>query len=72
MKISDRLKSWRVEKPSEWELDEIIMDVKALEESIENMSEDVDLLNALQCAGVDSWDGYEGAQELLELWQQEK
>jgi hypothetical protein len=34
----------------------------------EQLLEDQRFLNALERAGVDNWDGYEEAQELMEEW----
>lgn len=39
--------------------------VLKLEKQVAEMQEDCDLLYALQAAGVDNWEGYEFAMEIL-------
>lgn len=37
-------------------------------EEYEKLQEDQQMLQALQAAGVDNWDGYDYARELLDEW----
>ena len=37
----------------------------------ENLLERAEMLDALECAGVDNWEGYSYAMEMLEEWQDE-
>lgn len=71
MKLSDKMTAYRSVTPGEMVMDEFIQGVKRLETLAEELEERVAFLDALEAAGVDSWDGYDGAQELLEVWQQE-
>jgi len=48
------------------QVNEIIEDeLKELKEKNRNLQRDSDFLNALECAGVDNWEGYEEAKENL-------
>lgn len=40
-------------------------------EEYEELVEDQEMLEALRCCGVDNWDGYSDALELLEEWNEE-
>ena len=71
MKLSDKMTAYRSVTPGEMVMDEFIQGVKRLETLAEKLEERVAFLDALEAAGVDSWDGYDEAQELLEVWQQE-
>jgi len=71
MKLSDKMTAYRSVTPGEMVMDEFIQVVKRLETLVEKLEERVVFLDALEAAGVDSWDGYDEAQELLEVWQQE-
>lgn len=71
MKLSDKMTAYRSVTPGEMVMDEFIQGVKRLETLAEKLEERVVFLDALEEAGVDSWDGYDEAQELLEVWQQE-
>ena len=71
MKLSDKMTAYRSVTPGEMVMDEFIQGVKRLETLAETLEERVVFLDALEAAGVDSWDGYDGAQELLGVWQQE-
>lgn len=44
---------------------------KILIKYLEEMDYDSMVLSALQNAGVDNWEGYEYAQEILEEWENE-
>lgn len=37
----------------------------------ESLQKDLQWLNALECAGVDNWEGYEEAISILEEWENE-
>lgn len=39
---------------------------KDLEKVLDKLEADSEFLNALRCAGVDNWDGYSYAQEMLD------
>lgn len=41
------------------------------EEEYDELIEDQQFLRALEGAGVDNWDGYEMAQEMVEEWDSE-
>ena len=41
MKLSDELNCWRVDRPSEWKMDEFIRKAQALESAIEQQEEQV-------------------------------
>lgn len=71
MKLSDKMTAYRSVTPGEMVMDEFIQGVKRLETLAEELEERVAFLDALEAAGVDNWDGYDEAQELLEAWQQE-
>lgn len=44
----------------------------AIDERIyDQLVRDSEFLSALQCCGVDNWDGYEEAQVLYDSWQEE-
>ena len=45
---------------------EIKSHVSKLEAEIEEMQEDADFLEALRAAGVDNWNGYDIAMELMD------
>lgn len=45
--------------------------VTITEAEYDKLSEDSRFLCALQNAGVDNWDGYEVAQEMIEEWDKE-
>lgn len=38
---------------------------------LEDMEEDVAMLRALEAAGVDNWEGYDNAREILREWESE-
>lgn len=71
MKLSDKMAAYRSVTPGEMVMDEFIQGVKRLEALVEKLEERVVFLDALEAAGVDSWDGYDGALDLLEVWQRE-
>ena len=45
---------------------EAIQVVAILREKVDELFEDVQFLNALEAAGVDNWDGYAIAQEMMQ------
>ena len=47
-------------------LDELQEKYNELRERVEELEDDVKFLRALEAAGVDSWEGYEVAQEMME------
>lgn len=38
----------------------------------ESLQRDLQWLNAIECAGVDNWEGYEEAMNILEEWENEE
>ena len=42
--------------------------IEELEEELEEARNDSRFLSALSAAGVDNWDGYDYAQEIMESW----
>jgi hypothetical protein len=41
------------------------------QEKYDELIEDSNFLNALRAAGVDNWDGYENAQDIIKEWNDE-
>lgn len=46
-------------------------ELQDLKEEIEELKKDLIMLRALEATGVDNWDGYEDAQYLAEVLQEE-
>ena len=51
---------------------ELRKQIITLENEVIVLGEDVRFLNALEAAGVDNWEGYGTAQEILEEWDAEE
>lgn len=49
-------------------VEELTNKIQELNKEIQAMQDDVDFLEALRAAGVDNWDGYTEAQDILESW----
>lgn len=52
-------------------LNSLLTEIKELKEENAKLVEDSAFLCALDAAGVDNWEGYSRAHEILEEWQQE-
>lgn len=49
----------------------LLLEVERLHGQLDQLLADSQKLNALECAGVDNWEGYSEAIELLDEWQKE-
>ncbi|MCZ7413063.1 hypothetical protein [Streptomyces sp. WMMC897] len=52
--------------PQDMTREELEAEVTELRDRVASMRRDVDLLAALEAAGVDGWDGYDEAREALD------
>ena len=51
--------------------EELVAEVERLTNKVESMENDIIFLKALRAAGVDNWDGYDIAIDLVDEWNEE-